>query len=195
MLQASQDVRPRSDGTHHFRKPGTKYCRIGADRLSDLAMRQSAEAARHGEKPLKLIYAARVPFLASFAGFRRALHRDDDLPPPSRTQPGGGRLKAHDHPKNTRRARRDSCDRRLNSRLRRRLVFPRPRDDRRITAFQLRYVDVFAIIGWLAIARDQWVRDAGDQYARALLANCDALPNAKAVAKPRSQNRSSASKL
>jgi hypothetical protein len=34
-------------------------------------------------------------------------------------------------------------------------------------------IDIFAIIGWLAIVRDQWVRDAGDQYARALLANCD----------------------
>lgn len=55
--------------------------------------------------------------------------------------------------------------------------------------------DVFAIIGWLAIATDQWVHEAGDQYARALLANCDALPNSKAVAKRRSQNRSSASKI
>jgi hypothetical protein len=36
-------------------------------------------------------------------------------------------------------------------------------------------VDVLAIIGWLTIVRDQWVRDAGDQYARALLAGCDML--------------------
>lgn len=36
-------------------------------------------------------------------------------------------------------------------------------------------VDIIAIVGWLVIVQDQWVRDAGDQYARALLANCDKL--------------------
>ena len=36
-------------------------------------------------------------------------------------------------------------------------------------------VNVVAILGWLMIVRDSWVRDAGDQFARALLANCDAL--------------------
>jgi hypothetical protein len=40
-------------------------------------------------------------------------------------------------------------------------------------------VDVIAIAGWLIVAQDQWVRDAGDQYARALLATCDKLASAK----------------
>jgi len=36
-------------------------------------------------------------------------------------------------------------------------------------------VDIAAIVGWLFIVRDNWVRDAGDQFARALLACCDTL--------------------
>lgn len=44
-------------------------------------------------------------------------------------------------------------------------------------------VDIVAIVGWLAIVRDGWVRSAGDQYARALLACCDAL-DVPTVAKP-----------
>jgi hypothetical protein len=40
-------------------------------------------------------------------------------------------------------------------------------------------VDLVAIVGWLVIVRDQWVRDAGDQYARALLACCDKLASGK----------------
>lgn len=36
-------------------------------------------------------------------------------------------------------------------------------------------VDIVAIIGWFAIVRDSWVRDAGDQFARALLACCDTI--------------------
>jgi proteasome lid subunit RPN8/RPN11 len=37
------------------------------------------------------------------------------------------------------------------------------------------FVDSAAIVGWLAIVRDDWVRSAGDQYAKALLACCDTL--------------------
>jgi hypothetical protein len=44
-------------------------------------------------------------------------------------------------------------------------------------------VDIAAIVGWLAIVRDGWVRSAGDQYARALLACCDTL-DVPTVAKP-----------
>jgi len=36
-------------------------------------------------------------------------------------------------------------------------------------------VDIVAIIGWMFIVHDGWVRGAGDQYARALLACCDSL--------------------
>jgi len=36
-------------------------------------------------------------------------------------------------------------------------------------------VDIVAIVGWIAVVRDDWVRNAGDQYARALLACCDSL--------------------
>jgi hypothetical protein len=36
-------------------------------------------------------------------------------------------------------------------------------------------VDIAAIVGWSTIVRDGWVRSAGDQYARALLACCDTL--------------------
>lgn len=35
-------------------------------------------------------------------------------------------------------------------------------------------VDLVALAGWLFVVTDGWVRDAGDQYARALLAECDA---------------------
>jgi hypothetical protein len=42
-------------------------------------------------------------------------------------------------------------------------------------------VDIAAIVGWLAIVRDGWVRSAGDQYARALLACCDTLDVPAAV--------------
>jgi hypothetical protein len=34
-------------------------------------------------------------------------------------------------------------------------------------------VDIAAIVGWIALVRDGWVRGAGNQYARALLARCD----------------------
>jgi hypothetical protein len=43
-------------------------------------------------------------------------------------------------------------------------------------------VDIAAIIGWIAIVRDGWVRSAGDQYARALLACCDTLEASAAKA-------------
>lgn len=36
-------------------------------------------------------------------------------------------------------------------------------------------VDLAALAAWFAIVRDEWVRDAGDQFARALLACCDTL--------------------
>lgn len=47
-------------------------------------------------------------------------------------------------------------------------------------------IDVLAIIGWLTIVRDKWVREAGDQYARALLACCDML----SISKPKPGNKS-----
>ena len=43
------------------------------------------------------------------------------------------------------------------------------------TVIAITIIDILAIVGWLAIVRDQWVRAAGDQYARALLARCDKL--------------------
>jgi hypothetical protein len=43
-------------------------------------------------------------------------------------------------------------------------------------------VDLAALVAWFAIVRDNWVRDAGDQFARALLACCDTL-DAPSVAK------------
>ncbi len=46
-------------------------------------------------------------------------------------------------------------------------------------------VNLLAVLGWLVIVKDSWVRDAGDQYARALLANCDALAQPKP--KPRAK--------
>ena len=36
-------------------------------------------------------------------------------------------------------------------------------------------IDLAALLAWIAIVRDGWVRDAGDQFARALLACCDTL--------------------
>ena len=49
-------------------------------------------------------------------------------------------------------------------------------------------VAVIAVLGWLVIVRDQWVRDAGDQYARALLASCDKLASATSKqTKPRTR--------
>jgi hypothetical protein len=42
-------------------------------------------------------------------------------------------------------------------------------------------VDLAALVAWLAIVRDGWVRDAGDQFARALLACCDTLDVPSAV--------------
>jgi hypothetical protein len=51
-------------------------------------------------------------------------------------------------------------------------------------------VDMAALVAWFVIVRDDWVRDAGDQFARALLACCDTLevplavkPSAAASAK------------
>lgn len=41
-------------------------------------------------------------------------------------------------------------------------------------------VDLAALVAWFAIVRDEWVRDAGDQFARALLACCDTLDVAAA---------------
>jgi hypothetical protein len=35
---------------------------------------------------------------------------------------------------------------------------------------------LLACVGWLTVVRSKWVRAAGDQYARALLAYCDKLP-------------------
>jgi hypothetical protein len=43
-------------------------------------------------------------------------------------------------------------------------------------------VDIAAIAGWLGVVSDGWVRSAGDQYARALLACCDTLDAAGAKA-------------
>lgn len=42
-------------------------------------------------------------------------------------------------------------------------------------------VDLAALVAWFAIIRDDWVRDAGDQFARALLACCDTLDVPSAV--------------
>jgi hypothetical protein len=36
-------------------------------------------------------------------------------------------------------------------------------------------VDLAALFAWFLIVRDDWVRDAGDQFARALLACCDTI--------------------
>jgi len=43
-------------------------------------------------------------------------------------------------------------------------------------------VDLIALAGWLLLVKDAWVREAGDQFARALLANCDTLGAAPARA-------------
>lgn len=44
-------------------------------------------------------------------------------------------------------------------------------------------VDLAALVAWFAVVRDDWVRDAGDQFARALLACCDTV-DASRAAKP-----------
>ncbi len=36
-------------------------------------------------------------------------------------------------------------------------------------------ITIIAIITWISLVRQEWVREAGDQYARALLACCDSL--------------------
>lgn len=36
-------------------------------------------------------------------------------------------------------------------------------------------LNLVALVFWLCVVRDSWVRQAGDQYARALLASCDRL--------------------
>lgn len=41
-------------------------------------------------------------------------------------------------------------------------------------------VDILAILGWLFVVTDQWVWEAGMQYAKALLASCDKIPIADA---------------
>jgi hypothetical protein len=41
--------------------------------------------------------------------------------------------------------------------------------------------DLAALVAWFAIVRDDWVRDAGDQFAQALLACCDTLDVPSAV--------------
>lgn len=54
-------------------------------------------------------------------------------------------------------------------------------------------VDLAALVGWTTIVRDGWVRDAGDQFARALLACCDTLDvtavATPTVTEPRKRNR------
>lgn len=45
-------------------------------------------------------------------------------------------------------------------------------------------VDLAALVGWGLIVRDDWVRDAGDQFARALLACCDILDKSKTSKPP-----------
>jgi hypothetical protein len=45
--------------------------------------------------------------------------------------------------------------------------------------------DLVALAGWLLLVTDVWVREAGDQFARALLANCDILGSEPAKANTR----------
>jgi hypothetical protein len=45
-------------------------------------------------------------------------------------------------------------------------------------------VDLAALVAWFAIVRDDWVRDAGDQFARALLACCDTVDVSRAAKPP-----------
>ena len=40
-------------------------------------------------------------------------------------------------------------------------------------------IDFLALVAWFAVVRDRWVRQAGDQYADALLAACDQLKGRK----------------
>jgi hypothetical protein len=50
-------------------------------------------------------------------------------------------------------------------------------------------VDIAAIVAWIVIVHDGWVRGAGDQYARALLACCDTLDVAPASQPPSANAR------
>lgn len=43
-------------------------------------------------------------------------------------------------------------------------------------------LNLLGLLGWGAIVNDEWVREAADQYARALLANCDGLKPSPATA-------------
>jgi hypothetical protein len=36
-------------------------------------------------------------------------------------------------------------------------------------------LDVMAVVAWGLFVTDQWVREGGDQYARALITACDRL--------------------
>ncbi len=54
-------------------------------------------------------------------------------------------------------------------------------------------VDLAALAAWLTIVRDEWVRDAGDQFARALLACCDKIDVLRA-AKPAAPTKSKRAK-
>ncbi len=49
-------------------------------------------------------------------------------------------------------------------------------------------IDFVALIAWLAVVNDRWVRQAGDQYADALLAACDQL-TVKSRAAPRKRKK------
>lgn len=50
-------------------------------------------------------------------------------------------------------------------------------------------VDLVALVAWIVIVRDDWVRDAGDQFARALLACCDTLDASPTRPSSSSSNR------
>lgn len=49
-------------------------------------------------------------------------------------------------------------------------------------------VDLIALVAWFVIVRDDWVRDAGDQFARALLACCDTLDGSPSPTKPAAED-------
>jgi hypothetical protein len=46
-------------------------------------------------------------------------------------------------------------------------------------------VDLVALFAWATMVRDDWVREAGDQFARALLACCDTIDIPQAVTSPK----------
>jgi hypothetical protein len=46
------------------------------------------------------------------------------------------------------------------------------------------FVNIVAIVGWLSIVNDAWVRQAGYQYASALLACCDQISQKTPMDKP-----------